>query len=275
MSFAVDNGYTPKTFEEIMDFIRLGVNDQFGTSYTAEDFIGTGYYKYAYVFAQKVQEQETKTSEIFQKFQEYIRLTNERIARSSTTYPGAIEAFLEPTELKPEGYLISIKQPAEADAGKVFICVDLDEDDDDFDDQKAEVFELIRDNFVAGMVFMGSETEDLTLTNGQSFTFKFQLPNRIPVLLRLTAVISENNMQSVNTDQEIREAIFANIAARYRLGLNFEPQRYYTLSDAPWAGSILLEWSDDAGSNYYDDVFEADYDDLFEIALEDIEVNIT
>jgi hypothetical protein len=63
-----------------------------------------------------------------------------------------------------------------------------------------------------------------------------------------------------------------NIAARYRLGRDFEPQRYFSVVDAPWASTVLLEWSDDDGGDWDDTVFEADYDDLYTFDLGDIEL---
>jgi hypothetical protein len=72
----------------------------------------------------------------------------------------------------------------------------------------------------------------------------------------------------------VRQAIFDNINAKYKLGYNFEPQRYYTLGDAEWAESVLLEWSDDAGMNWHPEVYDSPFDDLFEFDLEDIQVVI-
>ena len=51
MSFAQDNGYIPETFDEIMDAFRLEINSQFGTTFTEENFVGTGWFKYAYGIA--------------------------------------------------------------------------------------------------------------------------------------------------------------------------------------------------------------------------------
>lgn len=268
MSFAQDNGYTPVDFETLMDFIRQGINTQFGTSYTPESFLGTNWYKFAYSIVQKVQEGEIKTSEIFLKLQQYIALTNERIQRPSVSHPGLIDSFTA------AGYVASVKPPAEADAGQLFICVDVDDGADDYAEKKLEICTLIKDFVAAGVVTQGTEVENIVLSNGQGFDFKFDLPNRIPVLIKLTAKISVNNLITIPSDEDIRFAIFQNINSRYRLGWNFEPQRYYGLSDAPWAGELVLEWSDDNGLNWYDEVFEATYTDLFEFGLEDITVVI-
>src|SRR6476620_7204078 len=93
MSYSQENGYSPVEFDVIMAAIRDGINEQFETTYTADDFPGTNWYKYMYPLVQKVQEGEIKTSEIFLKLQEYIRTTNLQINRPSVTYLGLKDAF--------------------------------------------------------------------------------------------------------------------------------------------------------------------------------------
>ncbi len=90
MGFAQETGYIPTDIATIMDDIMENVNTQFGTSYTSETFVGTNFYKFCYAIAQKMQENEIKTSEIFQKLQEYISVTNEAISRPVTTNPGLV-----------------------------------------------------------------------------------------------------------------------------------------------------------------------------------------
>jgi hypothetical protein len=120
--------------------------------------------------------------------------------------------------------------------------------------------------------WLRTEVTAITLSNNQSFDFKFNLPTKIPVKLRLTLTLSENNQFTVESTDWIKERLLANIAARYRLGMNFEPQRYFSTVDAPWAGVILLEWSDDAGANWHSTVYDADYDEVFTAETTDITV---
>jgi hypothetical protein len=213
-----------------------------------------------------LQESEIKTSEIFLRLQEYFAITNEKILRPNTTGPGIYDYF------KSKGYFVSVKPPLDADAGKLFLCVDVDDGAGDYDDVKSEVAGLIRDCAVAGVVTQGTEVTAITLSNNQSFDFKFNLPTKIPVKLRLTLTLSENNQFTVESTDWIKERLLANIAARYRLGMNFEPQRYFSTVDAPWAGVILLEWSDDAGANWHSTVYDADYDEVFTAETTDITV---
>jgi hypothetical protein len=262
MGYANESGYTPQSIADIMESIRVNLNIQFGTSYTTESFVGTNFYKYFYALAQRVQENEIKTSEIFAYLQDYFALTNERISRPVVTNPGLVD------KLSEEGYVASVKPMILADAGKINVCVDVDDTDPDYATTKLDICTIIKDSTVAGCVTQGSESESITLSNGQSFDFKYHLPDKIEVDLKLTITTSENNQSVIKSPDDIKADLIANIQARYALGKNFEPQKYYDLDDAPWASVVLLEWSDDSGSNWYSTVYDAAFDDLFDYALE-------
>lgn len=388
MSFASETGYIPVSIGQLMAVVRENVNAQFGTEYDETTFLGTNFYKYFYALIQRLQSNEVKTSEIFQRLQEYFNVTNEKLARPNTTAPGIFDYFAS------KGYFVSIKPPIDADAGKLFICVDVEDnhargvveitdytklvsgtddaitvgataftaqagaatpgtgtfqaatsndataaslalqinahatagalveawavgakvyiralavgtsgnsialsytdndtnvgatvsganlsggvalgdDDEDYDDVKEELCGYVRDCAVGGIVSQGTEEEEITLSNNQAFTFKFNLPDKIPVLLRLTLTLSENNQFSIQSPDWIKERLMANIAERYKLGMNFEPQRYFSVIDAPWAGQILLEWSDDDGGNWHDEIYDADYDEVFSFDVGDISI---
>lgn len=269
MSFASDTGYLPNTISQLMNYVREGVNEQFDTEYDEETFLGTNFYKYFYALVQRLQENEVKTSEIFLRMQQYFDVTNELITRPNTTHPGIIDYFTA------AGFNASTKPPADVDAGKLYVCVDTDEDADDYDEVKLAICTIVKDCCVAGVISQGTEVETIALPNSQSFDFKFNLPTRIPVLLRLTIDLSSNNQFVVGSDVDVAQQLFENINARYKLGLDFEPQRYFSVIDAPWAGSVLLEWSDDAGGIWHDEIYEADYDDLFTFEVGDITVVTT
>lgn len=264
MGFSLENGYVPATFDAIMNALREGINAQFGTTYTNESFLGTNHYKYFYPLAQRLQENEVKTSEIFLYLQQYFDETNARIQRPVATSPGIIEA------LSNEGYIASVKAPIDTDAGKIFICVDVDSGAEDYSETKLDICTIIKDSIAAGIVSQGDQTETIVLTNGQPFDFKFALPDLTPVLLRLTTTLSDNNQVLIEAPEDVKLKLLANIVAKYKLGLDFEPQKYFTTADAPWTSQVLLEWSDDDGENWYSTIFEAAFDDKFEISLENI-----
>lgn len=264
MGFSNENGYVPTSISDMMLSVMANVNTQFGTTYTAETFVGTNFYKYFYALMQRLQENEVKTSEIFLKLQQYFAITNEQIASPVVTNPGLVDI------LKFNGYVASVKMPIDADAGKVFVCVDTDNGAAGYAAVKLAINTLIKSSTAAGVVTQGSEVSTLALSNGQNFDFKFNLPNRIPVVLRLTTTLSENNQVLVGNPDDVKLKLVQNIVARYQVGKDFEPQRYFAVSDAPWASNVLLEWSTDAGANYFNTVFDANYDDLYSFTLADV-----
>lgn len=271
MSFSQENGYTPKSFDEVMDLVRVAVNDIFQTSYTEQTFIGTGFYKYYYYIVQRISQNETRTAEIFFKLQNYITQVNQRVQRPSVSIEGLIDSFLS------NGYEISVKETTQADAGTISICVNVSDDpliNPDFQAQKEEICRLIKDFVVAGMLSLGDQTESITISNGQQFDFSFFLPNRIQGMLRVNIVRSENNLLTVPDDEQIRAVIFENVNTLYKMGWNFEPQRYYNLCSAPWAQSISVQYSLDGGSTWLASVYDATFRDLIEVGLEDIEVTV-
>lgn len=147
---------------------------------------------------------------------------------------------------------------------------ELETGDMEYDDLKVLLCNLVKVCVVAGVISQGSEVETITMSNGQSFDFKYNLPDRIPVKLRLTTTLSENNEFTIGSPDSTKQKVFDNVNARYKLGKNFEPQRYFSVLDAPWAAMVILEWSDDNGANWHDEVFDAEYNEVFTFALTDI-----
>lgn len=158
---------------------------------------------------------------------------------------------------------------ATVSAATLLLGLALGDDDEDYDDVKLDIATIIKDSTVAGSVSQGNEIETIVLTNGQSFDFKFHLPDRHRTYLKLTITTSENNQFVVSTPTAIKTLLIANIAAAYKLGRNFEPQKYFSIEDAPWASSILLQYSFD-NSSWVTTVIDADFDDLYECALVDV-----
>lgn len=266
MGFALETGYVPLNIDDIMSSIMDGVNAQFGTSYTIETFTGTNMYKYFYALAQRVQTNEIKASEVFIKLQDYFKIMNETILDPKVTPNGIVQAF------KEAGYTASVKPMELADAGKANICVDVDETAVDYALKKLAICNLIKDYVVAGVITEGTESELLTLTNGQQFTFSYRLPIRTEIKLKLTLTLSRNNRHVIASPEETKNTLMANIAELYSLGKDFEPERYFSASDAPWTSDILLEYSIDNGVNWLDTVYESDYNELFVVLLENIDV---
>jgi hypothetical protein len=266
MSFSSQNGYVPVSMGEIMNFIRENVNTVFGTDYAEADFVGSNWYRFSYVIAQRMLESENKTAEIFTKLQDYIASTNERIQRPSVSYPGLVDSF------EANGYLISVKENDVEDAGTLSVCVDVDGEHEDYAATKVDICNLLKDFVVAGTVFTGDQVESVTLTNGQSFDFKYHLPDETPILLKLTLTISDNNLITVPDDETVRDLLYSRLQSLYRVGLDFEPQRYFSTAQAPYASTVLLEYTVDDGENWLSSVYDADFDEKFTFDLDDLQV---
>lgn len=266
MSWSSENGYTPLTVEEILAAIMAGINTQFSKSFTTETFEGTNFYKYMYAAAQEMALSETKKSEIFEKLTQYLEVTNEEIQRPVATPQGIIDA------LALEGYTASVKPPLDADAGKIYICVDLDDADPDYATDKLAVATIIKDSIAGGIISQGSESTAIVLSNGQSFDFKFTLPNEIASgdpLFRLTLTLSENNQSVVGDPDDVKQLLIDNIEARYKLGKNFEPQKYFNQTDAPWTSTVLLEYKIN-GVDWVSTVYDSAYDAILRVKLANI-----
>lgn len=261
MGFANDSGYTPATIDQLMLVVMNNVNTEFGTSYTSDTFLGTNFYKFFYALVQELQANEVKTSEIFLKLQDYFDLTNAAIDRPVVTNPGLAALF------KTNGYIASIKPITDTDAGKLFVCVDVNTGDSNFAAEKLAINTLIMNSSVAGAVSQGAQTSAIVLSNGQTFTFKFDVPTVTNIHMRVTTTLSENNEFVIIDPTTQKQTILANVAAKYRLGLDFEPQRYYTVVDAPWAASVLVEYSIDGGSTYISSIAELAYNVKYALTL--------
>lgn len=262
MGFSKDQGYIPQTFDQIMTSFMDGINLKLGTSYTYQQFQGTNLYVYLYALAQYVQKNEIKTNEIFFKLQNYIELMNLKIARPVTTPQGLIDAFKNyKSDLLPEGILASVKPMIDADAGKINVCLNLDNTDPDYNDMKLEAANILAKSTAAGAVTQGAEVQAVVLPNGQSFNFKYHLPNVISPDWKLTITTSTNNKLLIKSPEDIKAQLVLNFKNNYSMGLDLEPQKYFTTEDAPWSSDILLQY--DLGGGFTDAVINSDFDDLY------------
>ncbi len=271
MPFTTENNYVPETFNDLMIRFMQGVNSQFGTNYTQESFVGTGWYKFFYPIAQNILTVENLFAQTYAKLQDYIRTTNETIAIPKTPREGLIKTFAD------RGFLISIEPQTLANAGVLGVCVEVDPTADDFADTKQTILDILRDYTVAGLAYHGAHTGTSRLSNGQDFSFAFDTPTRKATHLQLTVTLSQNTTIVADSEATVKEKLLANLAALYKLGNNFEPEKYFTISrDAPYASKITLAYSFSGEEGTYEtEVYQADYKELLQFAAERIEVVIS
>jgi len=262
MPFDLTNGYQPRTFDEIKAEMLAEINDQFGTTYDEETIIGTDHYKFFYGGIQLVMQAEAYTAEITAKMTDYIRTANENINLPKSTIDGFTQGILR--DLQLNSTIKEITDPAEA--GYMFLVVDVDDEAEDYEDTKQEIINRMHNWLTTGLYYNGTEEGTKTAINGQVFTYKYALPTLVDVLVRITVTISPNANTPILNENQIREKFNTNFAALYRLGLDFEPEKYLEISrDLPFASNILLEYSEDAGSTWDDEPRAMPYDEKINI----------
>lgn len=260
-------GYVPSSFDDILERLIVRVNAEFGTEYTRQTFIGTNFYKCFYPIIQEFISAEADFAEAYEKLSDYIRQTNAVIAVSKTPDDALIKTF------KQAGYTLSLDANTLSNAGKIAVCVDVDNSAADYATKKAEILELLKENTVAGMYFVGGQRGNRTLSNGQDMEFAFALPLRTNVELKLTLTLSNDTNILVDGEDVIKDKLLANLAEMYALGRKFEPERYFTISrDCPYAAAVKLEYKLSGAENYSSAVYQSLYTDLFVFDKENIEV---
>lgn len=127
----------------------------------------------------------------------------------------------------------------------------------------------------AGLFYNGTETGQVTASNGQVFNYAFDLPTETALKVKIQVRVSENTTLFVETPNEVKNKFLANFAKFYRLGYDFEPQIFLCRDrDLPFASEINVTYSTDGGTTYSSDVLEAMYDEKFTISPDDVEVEV-
>lgn len=250
MPFDLENGYQPRTFDEILAAFTTAVNAQFGTTYDTTTIVGTEFYKFFYAGAQLVMQAEAQTAEITAKMTDYIRTANENINLPKSTIDGFIGGLK--TDLDLDSTIKNITDSGEA--GYLFLVVDVDDADPDYAEIKQDIIDRMHNWLSAALYYTGTETGTKTALNGQVFTYKYSLPTLVDILVRITVKVSANAKTPIFNENQIRDIFDKNFAEFYKIGLNFEPEKYLEIArDLPFASEIFLEYSEDAGSTWDDE----------------------
>lgn len=373
MAFNLENGYQPRTFEQLLQEYTDGVNQQYGTSYDTTTIVGTEFYRVGYTAIQLVMQAEAKTAEISAELTDYIRTVNENIKLPRSTIDGFIGGLLAPESEGGLGLISTIKDIVdEEEAGNMFLVVDADDgenatgnatitnyanlisgtddsitigatvftaqsgaavegdptfqastsnevtatslaaqinahatagalvrakaigavvnlraihggvagnsialaytdndsnigatvsganltggtDNSEYPTIKQEIIDRMHDWLTAGLFYNGTEEGTKTALNGQVFNYKYALPTPVEILVRITVTVSANAKTPILNENQIRDIFDANFAELYRLGLDFEPEKYLEIArDLTFASDILIEYSEDLGSNWDD-----------------------
>lgn len=269
MSFSVVNGYTPRSYENILDECINVVNEQFNTSYTRETFVGTNMWKFLYAGIQQIMVAENSTAQLVDKIKDYIRTQNEELIKPTSSPDGFMERMEE--EL---GLISSIKPTEESDAGYVYMAVDVDTSDESYPQVKQSIFNLMAKYLGVGLFYEGGESGTVTARNGQAFNYAYDLPSKTNLKVKIVITVSDNTLSYIETPSIIKEKFLNNFNKKYRLGYNFEPQIYLNSNDLPFASDIKITYSTDGGSSYKNTVLKAMYDEKIIVTEDNIEVEV-
>jgi len=371
MAFDLENGYQPRTFEEILDAVVAEVNAQFGATYDSITIVGNEFYRFFYAGIQEVMKSEAFAAEISVKLTDYIRTANEKINLPKSTISGFVSALKAPEAEGGLGLNSTIKDITNpAEAGYMFLVVDLFKgtfasgnatitnfgnltsggddsitvdgvvftaqnspvtpgtatfeattsnnatatslaaqinahattsplvtatangavvtitadalgvagnsialaytnndpnvgatvsgatltggtENPDFATIKQGIIDRMAAWLTVGLYYNGLEVGTKIAINGQVFTYKFDLPTPVNVLIRITVTTSANATTPILNVNQIRDIFNANFASLYAIGLNFEPEKYLEIErDLPFASDILLERSENGGGTW-------------------------
>lgn len=271
MSYTVTNGYSPRDYETILAQCVDVVNEEFGTTYTTQSFVGTNLWKFLYATIQGLMTVENNIAELGVKLQDYIRTQNEALIIPRSSVDGIMQV------IKDDLGLVSSIKPVEQeeDAGQIYLAVDVDSTADDYLTTKENILNTLHQNMGAGLFYHGTESGEITASNGQQFPYAYSLPTEQRLKIRIEVSISDNSTAFVETPTSIKNKFLANFAEFYRLGYDFEPQSFLCIDrDLPFASQISISYSTDGGATYSSSVLQSAYDTKYIIEEADIEVEV-
>lgn len=273
MSFDVINGYTKRTFDDLMEVMTKYINEQFGTDYTVDTIVGSNHFKFFYGGLQLVMESENKINELEVKVADYIRTINESIQAPVSSVDGTIQYFK-----KNLGLDVSLRPISDVSlAGQPKIAVDIDPASTDFNSRAQQIFDALRLTQTEGLYWFNPSISpaanehrgESSALNGQAFPYCFFTPRAYPMYIRITVTRSRDNLAYQLNATQIRELFEKNFNAMYTIGRDFEGSRYLSVADVESAASVIVEWSDD-NTNWSSSVREMDFDT--KITLSSVEV---
>lgn len=269
MPFNVINGYSKQSFNELLAVLTSAINDQFGTNYTVESIIGSNHFKSFYGGLQLVMETENKINDLQVKIVDYIRTVNDSISAPISSADGTIRYFKDNLGLD-----VALRPITDVSlAGKPAIAVDIDPTTADFNSRKQQIFDALRISQTEGLYWYNPSTEpanneyrgESSALNGQAFPFAFFTPVATPLYVRITITRSRDNLAYQLNTAQIEQIFRDNFAKQYKIGRDFEGERYLSICDVESAADVKVEWSTD-NSTWTEGVREMSFDSKITIA---------
>lgn len=237
MPYNAKTGYVPPTFEEWMfNLFMPKINERYGTTYTADSFIGTQWYDILYPMIQALIDGDAEFADVWVKLSDFFDQVNARMQNPACVPDGIVGEF------ERNGLLASVRPVSEDNAGKIAVCIFADTSTQDI---QAKIVNVLTNSVAGGIWSEGNKSATATLNNGQTITWRWYEPTDVTVNLRLTVYYTNNNGKSIPPADDIAEDLRQKLSTRYRYGTPFVPDLMYQISeDAPYALKLKLEWSD-------------------------------
>lgn len=244
MAYSEEEGFVSRTVEEIKNAIRLAVNQETGSTYTEVTFTDSSWDRIANVLAQIMCQTEQTMSAGWDNVREYVNTTNQILGVPYASLLGLMDYFTNTLKIG-----IKIKQPTEAEAGQIFLALDLTEEE--FESRKNEITETLIDRSILNYYFVGSKSWVVKLPNGQDWRFACQLAEDVNVYLDIQITRSRKNESIALDANGVKELFLKNLEERLTVGDDGEWGKVLNLNDIPWAGNINIGYKDEEASPTY------------------------
>lgn len=244
MAYSEEEGFVSRTVEEIKNAIRLAVNQETGSAYTEVTFIDSSWDRIANVLAQIMCQTEQTMSAGWDNVREYVNTTNQILGVPYASLLGLMDYFTNTLKIG-----IKIKQPTEAEAGQIFLALDLT--DEEFESRKDEITAALIDRSILNYYFVGSKSWVVKLPNGQDWRFACQLAEDVNVYLDIQITRSRKNESIALDANGVKELFLKNLEERLTVGDDGEWGKVLNLNDIPWAGNINIGYKDTEESPTY------------------------
>lgn len=244
MAYSEEEGFVSRTVEEIKNAIRLAVNQETGSTYTEVTFTDSSWDRIANVLAQIMCQTEQTMSAGWDNVREYVNTTNQILGVPYASLLGLMDYFSNTLKIG-----IKIKQPTEAEAGQIFLALDLTEEE--FENRKDEITATLIDRSILNYYFVGSKSWIVKLPNGQDWRFACQLAEDVNVYLDIQITRSRKNESIALDANGVKELFLKNLEERLTVGDDGEWGKVLNLNDIPWAGNINIGYKDEEASPTY------------------------
>lgn len=253
MSWDIENGYAPRTYEQILQAVVDAVNKVFSKDYTIDTIRGTNWEKFYYVAIQLVMQNEAGISELSNKLIDYIRYENSKLQLPHSTVNGFLAVLEAETGLQG-----SFKQWTHDTAGIINFAVDVDKKRADYADIKRKICRLLFENLTAGLFFEGTEKEENLGLNGQLYETAYELAQEVKLNVKINIKLNRNVSDYVPSELAVSELFRQAFAEKYRFGNDFNPDIYMCyINELPFAGAVDVQHS--TSSAYESGIFQVNY----------------